>query len=124
MIITSISEDKSLEKRIAITPEIAKKYILAGFEVCIVKDYGNHLGFFDNDYKNLGVKILDKETDVINSADVIIQLGLPSEDKFSNFKESQILIGVLDPFLNESKLKKLNQKNVKSFVISMQFIPI
>ena len=33
MKIGSISEDKNLEKRISITPEIAKKYISLGFEV-------------------------------------------------------------------------------------------
>ena len=33
MRIVSISEDKKTEKRIAITPDIAKKYISNGFEV-------------------------------------------------------------------------------------------
>ena len=35
MIIVSISEDKKKEKRIAITPDIAKKYIALGFEVSL-----------------------------------------------------------------------------------------
>ena len=44
MIIGSVSENKDLEKRIAITPEIAKKYINLGFEVQLSENYGNHLG--------------------------------------------------------------------------------
>ena len=35
MIIGSISENKDLEKRISITPDIAKKYIDLGFEIQI-----------------------------------------------------------------------------------------
>ena len=35
MIIGSISENKDLEKRISITPDIAKKYISNGFKVLI-----------------------------------------------------------------------------------------
>ena len=35
MIIGSVSENKNIEKRISITPDISKKYILNGFEVLI-----------------------------------------------------------------------------------------
>ena len=52
-----ILENQNIEKRIAITPEIAKKYIALGFEISIVEKYGEHLGFKDNDYKELGVEI-------------------------------------------------------------------
>ena len=44
MRIVSISEDKKIEKRIAITPDIAKKYIALGFEVSLPENYGEHLG--------------------------------------------------------------------------------
>ena len=33
MNIVSVSEDKNLEKRIAVTPEIAQKYLKLGFEL-------------------------------------------------------------------------------------------
>ena len=83
MRITSVSEDKKIEKRIAITPEIAKKYISLGFEVSLSENYGEHLGFKDNDYKELGVKISNNDNEIIKSADVIVQLGLLPEDKIS-----------------------------------------
>ena len=51
MKIGSISENLDLEKRISITPEIAKKYINLGFEVSINLNYGSHLGFDDSKYK-------------------------------------------------------------------------
>ena len=53
MRIVSILENQKIEKRIAITPEIAKKYLGLGFEVTIVEKYGEHLGFKDSDYKEL-----------------------------------------------------------------------
>jgi NAD(P) transhydrogenase subunit alpha len=40
MIIGSVLENHEVEKRIAITPEIAKKYISLGLEVSLSKDYG------------------------------------------------------------------------------------
>ena len=45
MKIGSIAEDKSIDKRISITPEISKKYINMGFKVQISEKYGEHLGF-------------------------------------------------------------------------------
>ena len=50
MIIGTVSENKELEKRISITPEIAKKYISNGFEVMIEKDLASHLGISDKDF--------------------------------------------------------------------------
>ena len=45
MKIGSTNENKNFEKRISITPEIAKKYVNLGFEVQLSENYGKHLGF-------------------------------------------------------------------------------
>ena len=52
MHLASISENKSIEKRVAITPEIVKKYINLGFNISLPNSYGVHLGFRDADYNN------------------------------------------------------------------------
>ena len=72
----SISENLNLEKRISITPEIAKKYINLGLEVCINSNYGSHLGFNYRKYKELNVEILNDSKDVLKNSDLIIQLNL------------------------------------------------
>jgi len=57
MKIGSLSENKNLEKRIAITPDIIKKYNSIGIEVCLSENYGSHLGIKDEQFKDMGVKI-------------------------------------------------------------------
>ena len=104
MRIASISENQNLEKRIAITPEIAKKYISLGFEVSLSEGYGNHLGIKDEEYKKLGTQISKDEKEILNSANIIVQLGLPVDEKSSIIKENQTLIGILNPYNNEEKL--------------------
>ena len=121
MRIVSVSEDKNIEKRIAITPEIAKKYITLGFEVSLSENYGEHLGFKDNEYKNLGVKILKDEKEIINNADIIVQLGLPSHDKILLIKQNQTLIGILSPYNNKEKINSLIEKNINAF--SLELLP-
>jgi NAD(P) transhydrogenase subunit alpha len=121
MKIVSVSENKEFEKRIAITPDIAKKYISLGFEVYLSENYGDHLGFKDNEYKELGVKFSNKENEIITSADIIVQLGLPLDDKISQIRENQIIIGVFNPYNNKEKIDTLVKKNIKVF--SLELLP-
>jgi NAD(P) transhydrogenase subunit alpha len=119
MRIVSVSENHNIEKRIAITPDIAKKYIALGFEVLLPRNYGEHLGFKDNDYKELGVEILKKEADVLNNADIIVQLGLLSDDNLLLLKKNQTLIGVFNPLINKEKIENLSKKNINIFSLEM-----
>ena len=119
MRIASISENKNIEKRVAITPEIAKKYLSNGFEVYLSENYANHLGFEDTEYSELGVKFSKNEKDLINSADILAQLNILSDENLSYLKENQIIIGILNPFKNTDKLIELNKKKINCFSLEM-----
>ena len=121
MKIGSTLENQKIEKRIAITPEIAKKYISLGFDVQLSKNYGTHLGITDDKYKKTGVKFLSDEKEIINLSNIIVQLGLLSDDKSSLLKEDQTLIGVLNPYDNKEKLEVLKNKKIKLF--SLELLP-
>ena len=121
MYLASILENKAIEKRLAVTPEIAKKYIDLGFKLSLPNGYGEHLGFKDEDYKNLGVDLLKNEKEIINNAEIIIQLGLPEEEKLSLLKENQTLVGSLNAFSNKEKLEKLKTKKINCF--SLELLP-
>ena len=121
MNLVSIKENKSIEKRIAITPEIAKKYISLGLKVFLQNNYGVHLGFNDEDYRNLGVNILDNERELINNANIILQLGLPDEENLSLLRENQTLIGSLNAHSNKEKLNRLSLKKINCF--SLELLP-
>ena len=121
MRIVSVREDKKFEKRIAISPEIAKKYIALGLEISLSESYGEHLGFKDSEYKELGVKISEDIKEVISSADVIVQLGLPSDEIIPLIKENQTLIGILNPYNNKEKIESLAKNKINVF--SLELLP-
>jgi len=121
MKIGSLSEDKDLEKRIAITPEIAKKYIGLGLEVYLDLNYGSHLGFDDSQYKDIGVKVLADQNDIISNTDLLVQLNLLNDDKLSKIKENQTLIGVFNPYNNKEKIETLSKKKINIF--SLELLP-
>jgi NAD(P) transhydrogenase subunit alpha len=121
MNLASISENKNKEKRIAVTPEIAKKYISLGFNLYLPNNYGSHLGFSDDHYNSLGVNFIENEEEIIRSSDMIIQLGLLDDDKLSSLKENQTLIGSLNAFANKEKLENLKSKKINCF--SLELLP-
>ena len=121
MKIASILENQKIEKRIAITPEIAKKYISLGFEVSLSESYGSHLGIKDDEYKKLGVSILKDEKEIITNTNILAQLTLLDENKSSLLKENQTFIGVLNPYDNKDKISNLVKKNINIF--SLELLP-
>ena len=121
MRIGSVLENQEIEKRISITPDIIKKYISLGFEVLLSENYGHHIGIKDEEYLKLGVKISRDDNEILSSSDIIVQLGMLSEDKTSILRESQIIIGVLDPYNNKEKLEGLAKKKIKLF--SLELLP-
>ncbi len=121
MKIASILENQRIEKRIAITPEIAKKYISLGLEVSLSENYARHLGIMDQEYIESGVSILKDEKEILNNADIIVQLSLLDDDKSFLLKQNQTFIGVLNPYDNKDKINNLVKKNINTF--SLELLP-
>ena len=121
MKIGSIIENQDFEKRIAITPEVVKKYISLGLEVVLQENYGNHLGISDKNYTEFGAKILKDYKEILQQSDIIVQLGLIPDDKVSYLSENQSLIGVLNPYTNKDKLLNLVKKKINTF--SLELLP-
>ncbi len=121
MIIGSVSENRSIEKRVALTPEISKKYKSLGFKIIINKGYASHIGFNDEDYKVEGVEILNSEEDVILKSNILVQMNILDDTKLNLLSNDQSIIGVLNPYTNIDKLKKLSEKKINCF--SLELLP-
>ncbi len=110
MKIGSLSENRSIEKRVAITPEIVKKYHSLGFEIFLEENYASHLGIEDKEYSEHGVKFTNDKKEILKSSDIIAQLGILPDEEISILKENKIIIGVLNPYDNKNKLDSLVKK--------------
>ena len=80
-----------------------------------------HLGIKDSEFTELGATISKDEKEIISSSDVIVQLGLPTDDKSSLIKENQTLIGILNPYNNKDKIDNFAKKNINIF--SLELLP-
>ena len=120
MIIGSISENLDLEQRVAVTPDLVKKYKSLGLEVYLCKDYATHLGISDNKFAKEGasIKTIDE---IMSNSNAILQMNILSNENLDKLKKDQILVGVLDPYNNEKKLNEITKKNIKCF--SLELLP-
>tara|TARA_B100000524_G_C23616255_1_gene358002 strand:- start:51 stop:1139 length:1089 start_codon:yes stop_codon:yes gene_type:complete len=121
MIIGSTLEERSKEKRIAITPDIIKKYKSLGLKIHLRKGYATHLGISDKQYELEGATIVENDEEIISKSDVLIQMNILSDDNLNKLRKDQILIGVLNAHLNEKKLKDISSKNINCF--SLELLP-
>ena len=121
MIIGSIKEDLSLEKRVSITPETSKNLINLGLKVMLESDYAIHLGISNKEYEKAGVEIKNSSSEVLNSSELLTKVNCPSDAEILNLKNKTILIGMFNPSKNQIKLKEIIKKSIKIF--SLELLP-
>ena len=121
MIIGSIKENLASEKRVSLTPESAKNIINLGLKVIIEKNYAEHLGLKDDEYKKNGVEIKKDASEVLSSSNLILKVNCPNNEEINLIKDNTIIIGIMNPNKNKDKLKSLIQKKIKIF--SLEYLP-
>ncbi len=109
-----------LEKRISVTPDFLKKYIDNGLQVSIEKSMGEHLGFLDDNFKELGAEIVDRKKGFLE-ADIICSVNKLNEEDLIEIKENSLIVSFLDPFNDQELVESLRVKRISS--ISMELIP-
>ena len=87
MIIGSIKEDLSLEKRVSLTPDLAKNIISLGLKVCVEKNYALHLGINDKDYTEVGV-IMYTQNDILQSCNLLTKVNCPTDSEIEKLEKT------------------------------------
>ena len=121
MIIGSIKEDLSLEKRVSLTPDSAKNIISLGLKVCVEKNYALHLGINDKDYTEVGVIIKDSQNDILQSCNLLTKVNCPTDSEIEKIRENTILIGMMNPSKNNNLIAKILKKKINLF--SLELLP-
>ncbi len=121
MIVGSIKENLSLEKRVSLTPDTAKNIINLGLKVCVEKDYASHIGIKDKDFEDVGVEIKNSSDEVLSLCNLLIKVNCPSEKEISNLRKKTIIIGMLNPSKNKNLINEMVEKNIHIF--SLELLP-
>ncbi len=88
-------EIKSHENRIGLTPESVKILTSNGNEVMVENNGGFEAGFYNEQYKSAGAKIVDKAEDIFNDSEIIVKVKEPQSSEVKMIKENQIVFTYL-----------------------------
>jgi alanine dehydrogenase len=108
-------ERKTLEKRVAITPEGAKLLVKNGHAVLIETGAGLGSSFSDDDYKNAGCTIVPTLAEVWNKAELLVKVKEPDHSEFQFFRDDLLLFDYLHLASLPEVAKALLDKKVTAF---------
>ena len=114
-------EIESLERRVAITPDIVPSFLSFGFEVLVESGAGAAANFTDAAYQDAGATIMPNDGSLWKEADVIMKVRGPQNHEVEYLSAGQILMGFLWPAQNPDLLQTLAERGVAA--ISMDAVP-
>ncbi|CAO5674844.1 MAG: NAD(P) transhydrogenase subunit alpha part 1 [Holosporales bacterium] len=117
MIIVVPKETKKFERRVALTPDMVKKYHDLGCQVKVEKNAGLESGFLDEQYTAAGAEIVCEK--IYENAQMVLCVNTP--DNLDHLPEGACLIGMLKPFEQKENLTDFNGKKIQAF--SMELLP-
>lgn len=115
-----LKETQKGEKRVSISPNIAKQLIAKGFEIIVEDDAGSNSSFKNSDYRKVGA-VIEKRGVVFKDADVLIKINPFDEDDLKLVNKGQILMSQLFHKSNPELIKSIASKGVSAF--SMDAMP-
>lgn len=91
MIIGLPKEIKNNENRVGLTPGGVSVLTGRGHIVLVEKNAGLGSGFEDSEYAEAGAKLVDKNTEVFENAEIIVKVKEPLESEYDLLRPGQIL---------------------------------
>jgi len=117
--IAVVRETLAGEKRVALVPEVAKKFSALGATVLIEKSAGASALIPDGQYA--GCEIVETAADALARADVVLKVQPPTLEEIAQMKPGAVCLGYMAAHLNLDRVKALQERNISAF--SVELIP-
>lgn len=111
-----LKEEAAKEKRVALDPSVAKRFLELGFSVTVTPDAGKSAFFPDESYKDITI-----QQPTFGDHDIVLCVQAPSLEIIKQLKPNTILVGLLNPYQSPNIVKALQDNNITSF--AMELIP-
>ncbi len=121
MIVIAVPGESKEEKRVALSPESAKKFIAKGCDVVIEKGAGKRSDMSDEAYQEAGARITSNISEELAKADVVLAVNCPSSDLIKSIKKGAALAATLNPTDDLDKMNELASAGISAF--AMEFMP-
>lgn len=121
MIVGVCKETQENEKRVALTPEGAKKLISLGLDVTIEKGAGVASSYTDEEYKEAGASIESNRDSILEKSDLFLAVQAPDEEIVKKLKDGTVLVSFIWPLQNGEYVDLLKNQGLRA--MAMDTIP-
>ena len=121
MKIAAAKESSPTEKRAAITPDTAKKFIALGATISVETGIGLASGILDVAYSDAGATVTPNAQSALAGADVVLCVDTPADDVVALIPEGAVLVGMMNPLEAGRTFHALNERSLH--VYAMELLP-
>jgi len=109
------------EKRVAMHPEVVKKFKALGAEFLIESGAGSASSLRDEDFTAQGAGIASGIASLYaaGASSLVFKVQTPSIDEIKAMPDGATLIGFLQPYSSKERIAALNAKNITSFAVEL-----
>ncbi len=105
------------ERRVALVPDVAKKYQGLGAALLLQAGAGASAYYRDEDYG--AAELVADAPSVLKKADVVLQVQPLSLDDLNELKQGSVLIGLQQPWSSKERIEVLRQKGITCFALEL-----
>jgi H+-translocating NAD(P) transhydrogenase subunit alpha len=115
--IAVVKETKAGERRVALTPAVAKSLLQPGVTISIEKGAGAASSFYDDAYVLAGVMVVTDKATLLRDADVVLKVNAPTIDEIHMMREGACLLSFLYAYTVPDVVDALLQKKISAFAM-------
>jgi NAD(P) transhydrogenase subunit alpha len=119
-------ERRAYERRVAITPDMVKKYKALGYNVTVESGAGSEAAYTDDAFAAAGAQIVADAALLFRDADIVLKVQRPMNEgegrnEMGLLKPGALLIGMLNPYSARGDLDSYARGQITS--MSMELMP-
>ena len=115
-----LKETQKGEKRVAMSPNIAKQLISKGFEVLVEENAGKNSSYKNTDYTEVNAAVEQRDV-VFHEADVLVKINPFDEEDLKLVNKGKILMSQLFHLSSPELIQSIAEKGATAF--SMDAVP-
>ncbi len=115
------TETRPGERRVGLVPDVVKKLVGAGWEVCVQAGAGIEAEFLDNAYTEAGATIAPDAASTLAGAGLVVRVNAPSADEAQALPEGAAVLSFFQVGQSEDAVRALAAR--KATVFSFDLLP-
>lgn len=117
VIVGVASAPQPQERRVALVPDLVKKYEALGAKVVMASGAAKRAHWADEAFA--GVEILSEPEEVFRRAQLVLCVQPPRDEELALMPEGSILVGALQPWASRERVEQLLERRITSFALEL-----